>query len=169
MASWLPPNLDHKAHEFARRKGLTVRPEIYGAGLHGTVYAVVSQDGDPPWALKIHERRESYLREVDVYERLAELGKTHIAGSNVPFLIDRDDELAAIAMTMVDKPYVLDFAEASLDAPRDFSAEQMEYAENEAREDHGENWPNVVRILTAFEVLGIHLYDIGPRNIAFDS
>jgi hypothetical protein len=69
-------------------------------------------------ALKVLRLDEAYLREKQVYERLKELGVTSVIGFNVPEWLGSDDALCVIVieMTIVKRPFVLDFAEAYLDA-----------------------------------------------------
>ncbi|GAA4447943.1 hypothetical protein [Novipirellula rosea] len=74
-------------------------------------------------ALKIHERELPYRRERDVYFRLRDLKNTEIEGHQVPVLIDCDDDLWAIEMSMVNRPFVLDFGVAYLEHPPDFGYE----------------------------------------------
>ena len=70
-----------------------------------------------------HRSVEPYLRERAVYERLRDAGVSEILGFNVPQLIRFDDELRIIEMSIVARPFVLDFAGAWLDTPPDFPEE----------------------------------------------
>ena len=74
-------------------------------------------------ALKIHRAAEPYFRERAVYERLRDAGVSEVLGFNVPQLIRFDDELRVIEMSIVARPFVLDFAGAWLDTPPDFPGE----------------------------------------------
>ena len=49
-----------------------------------------------------------------MYQVLRDKGIYRIAGHYVPELIDWDEELLAIEMTMVERPFVLDFAGAKI-------------------------------------------------------
>jgi len=70
-------------------------------------------------------------------------------------------------MTIVKRPFVLDFAGAHLDARPEFSAEIWADWEAEKREQFEDRWPMVEKILAAFEEFGIYLLDVSPGNIGF--
>ena len=70
-------------------------------------------------------------------------------------------------MTIVVRPFVLDFAGAYLDIPPEFSDEVWAEWEAEKQEQFGARWPTVQAVLAAFEELDIHLLDVTPNNIAF--
>ena len=110
---------------------------------------------------------EAYLPEKLVYERLKKLGVTRVLGFNVPQLLGSDDALRVIEMTIVNPPFVLDFAGAHLDARPEFPAEVWTDWETEKREQFEDRWPQVLRILDAFEGLGVYLLDVSPSNIVF--
>ena len=71
-------------------------------------------------------------------------------------------------MSIVTKPYVLDFASAYLDHPPEFPPDVMEERHAHWAEMFGSNWPKALRIIANFRSLGIHLLDPSPGNIAFD-
>jgi len=102
-----------------------------------------------------------------VYERLREAGVTEVLGFHVPQLIRADDELSVIEMTIVTRPFVLDFAGAYLDARPEFSEEIWAEWESQKREQFGDGWRTVEAVMDAFEELGIYLVDISPTNISF--
>ena len=118
-------------------------------------------------ALKAHNSVEPYLRERGVYKSLKAAGISEIIGFNVPQLIRFDDELRLIEMSIVARPFVLDFAGAWLDIPPDFSDEVWAEWEDEKRGQFGSRWPKVQEILGALETLDIHMVDVSPSNIAF--
>ena len=76
--------------------------------------------------------------------RLAELGVIDILGFGVPQLFGVDEELRVIEMTVVSRPFVLDFAGAYLDFKPAFSEEIWREWESMRREEYGERWPEVV-------------------------
>ena len=92
---------------------------------------------------------------------------SEILGFNVPQLIRFDDELRIIEMSIVTRPFVLDFAGAWLDTPPDFPDETWAEWEAEKREQFGTHWPRVQAVLEALEALDIHMVDVSPSNIAF--
>src|SRR5262249_49960170 len=105
--------------------------------------------------------------ERDVYIRLKEHGVTEIRGCNVPELIAFDDELWVIEMTIVARPFVLDFAGARLDWPVDFSEETLADWRRDKQEQFGPRWAEVQAILGQLEGFGIYMEDVNPGNISF--
>ncbi|MEX2216835.1 MAG: hypothetical protein WD768_22165 [Phycisphaeraceae bacterium] len=119
-------------------------------------------------AVKALERQHSYETERDVYLRLREHGVTKIRGHHVPQLIDFDDYLWVLEISIVPRPFVLDFAKATLDVPPDFPEEIMrEWLERKAA-DFGEQWPAARAIMSDLaEKYGVYLTDLNPNNIGF--
>jgi hypothetical protein len=118
-------------------------------------------------AIKVHRESEPYLRERAAYERLKSAGIIEILGFNVPQFVHADDDLYVIEMTIVTRPFVLDFAGAYLDAPPDFSDEIWAEWESAKREQFDVRWPTVQAVLDALETLDIYMVDVSPSNIAF--
>lgn len=102
-----------------------------------------------------------------MYERLREAGVIDICGFNVPQLIGMDEKLMVIEMTVVTRPFVLDFAGAYLDAPPHFPEETWEEWAKEKQEQFEERWSRVQTVLGALERLDIHMIDVSPNNVAF--
>ena len=90
-----------------------------------------------------------------------------ILGFNVPQLIRFDDELLVVEMSVVSRPFVLDFAGAYLDYVPDFSDEIWSEWEAEKREQFESRWPRVLEVLGKLEEFDIHMVDVSPSNIAF--
>jgi hypothetical protein len=80
-------------------------------------------------------------------------------------LIEADDRLMAIEMTIVSPPFVLDFAGARLDRKFDFGAEIIEEWRQEKIEQFETDWPQVQRLIWAFERWGVYLSDVHPGNV----
>ena len=70
-------------------------------------------------------------------------------------------------MTVVQQPFVLDFAEARLDFPMEFPDEVWTQWRKEKQEQFGERWTAVERVLGEFAALDICPLDVSPRNIEF--
>jgi len=117
--------------------------------------------------LKIHERLDPYLRERDVYLRLYDHNVERIDGHHVPQLIDFDDDLLAIEMTVVVRPFVLDFGGAYLDRPPDYDEAILKEWQRDKAEQFERHWPAARSILYALERFGIYVADVNPGNIAF--
>jgi hypothetical protein len=78
-----------------------------------------------------------------------------------------DDQLLIIEMTIVEKPFLLDFGGAYLDRAPDFPENVWEEWRQQKEEQFGRNWQVVEGILMILRTYGIHLIDVHPRNIAF--
>lgn len=158
--------LRHRAREYANREGLTLGNEL-GSGVHGIVFYAKSHTEEGRLAVKVHERGTDYGRERDVYLRLSEHDVTEIHGCKVPELVGYDDELWVIEMTVVTRPFVLDFAGAFLDQPPDFSEEVLADWRAEKLEQFGPRWPEVQAILRVLEGYGVFMLDVNPGNVSF--
>lgn len=158
-----------RAAEYAGRHGLTLVEEL-GHGVHGSVFVAESQPqkggGKSKSAVKVHRNEPCYCRERDVYLRLQGNDVNAIYGCEVPQLLRYDDDLWIIEMTVVSRPFVLDFGGAFLDKAPDFSDEVMADWRAEKIEQFGDRWPEAESILRQLERYGIHVIDVNPNNIA---
>jgi hypothetical protein len=141
--------------------------ERLGFGIHGTVHVAQRHGKQDQSAVKALHSAEFYFRERAVYERLRDTRVTDVLGFHVPQLVRFDDNLLVIEMTIVTRPFVLDFASAFLDRRPDFSEEIWTQWEAEKREQFGERWIKVRAVLAALEEIGIYLTDVTPGNVAF--
>jgi hypothetical protein len=141
--------------------------ERLGFSIHGSVHVVEHKIKTDKSAIESHRDTEFYLRERAVYERLSGAGVSDILGFHVPQLIRADGELQVIEMTIVTRPFVLDFAGAYVDAPPEFSEDIWADWEADKREQFGGRWTTVRAVMDALEDLGIYLVDVTPSNIAF--
>ena len=140
--------------------------ERLGFGIHGTVHVAEHEGKQDQSAIKAHNSTAFYFRELAAYERLHDAGVTEILGFHVPQFIRGDDDLHVIEMTIVTRPFVLDFAGAHLDRRPEFSEEIWAEWESQKREQFGGRWTTVTAMMNAFEQLGIYLVDVSPSNIA---
>ena len=90
-------------------------------------------------------------------------------GFRIPQLFCADDGLHIIEMSIVSRPFVLDFAGAYLDALPFFPEEKWAEWEAEKREQFDDRWPLVKNVINALEELDIYMVDVSPSNIAFPS
>jgi hypothetical protein len=141
--------------------------ERLGFGIHGSVHVVEDKIKGDRSAIKAHRAREFYLRERAAYELLSQASVSEVLGFHVPQFMRADDELQVIEMTIVTRPFVVDFAGAYVGALPEFSEEIWAGWEAEKREQFGGRWRTVEAVMAAFEELGIHLVDVSPSNIAF--
>jgi hypothetical protein len=162
--------MDEDLDSLAQRYPLTRNIKLgkpLGSGVHGNVFAAEYNTKPGFFAVKFHRENRPFEQECHVYQRLREEQTTRIRGFNVPQLLGTDKEFRAIEMTIVRPPFLLDFADARLDEPPDFSEDILRQWEEEKAEIFGERWPEVTRILAALQTLGVYLLDINPRNIFF--
>ncbi|MFO0806320.1 MAG: hypothetical protein U0791_24715 [Gemmataceae bacterium] len=85
----------------------------------------------------------------------------------VPLLLDFDDDLLILEMTIVSRPFVLDFAGAYLYQPPEFAEEVMAEWRAEKTEQFGSRWPYVEAVLRELMRMNIHMMDVNPGNISF--
>lgn len=152
---------------YASLNRLAIELPSLGGGIHGLVFFVRGAEVPGGAAIKVFYDEEFFRRELLVYERLREAGVRAVRGLAVPQLIRADGELWVLEMTVVERPYVLDFAGAYLDeAKPEFGDEVWETWELDKREKFGERWPEVRAVLAALEDYGIHMLDVNPGNLA---
>jgi hypothetical protein len=137
-----------------------------GFGVHGSVSAARNSTGNVT-AVKYSYEGEPFERELDVYWRLRELQIRSVNGFFVPELIDFDADLRVLQMTIVPRPFILDFAGAYLDFKPKFTEDIWQQWEERRREEYGARWSIVRGILDAFEEMDIYILDVHPSNIAF--
>jgi hypothetical protein len=158
--------LENLAQQYALKRGI-VLGERLGFGIHGIVYA--AEDNVKPgfFAVKFHREDIPFERECRVYQRLRERRVCRILDFNLPQLLRTDETSKAIEMTVVARPFVLDFAGAFLDEPPEFSEDVLHQWEKDKQEVFGQRWAKIGEVLAALRVYGIHLLDINPGNITF--
>src|SRR5665213_2928215 len=162
MNEMLLPN----ARLYAARRQLNLT-ETLGSGKDGIVLVANHKTKPADVAVKILRLEDPYQREKRVYQRIAMSAVTTMLGFNVPELIDFDDGLLALEMTIVRRPFVLDFASAYLDSRPEFSEDVWTTWEEEKKEQFEGRWSAVQEVIEAFETLGIFLLDVSPNNIGF--
>lgn len=138
-----------------------------GFGIHGIVFALEGNVHPGVSALKVHHSEEPYVRERDVYRRLAREGVREICGLRVPEMLDCDDALFALEMTMVKPPFVLDFAGAYFNTAPEFSEEVWDERTAKWENEFGGDWTKAQMILAELKGMGIDMLDPSPRNICF--
>lgn len=160
--------LIQNAQAYAERHGFQLAERL-GFGIHGIIFRTEGNPGTATiaTAIKVHRAKEPFLREVAIYQRLKEAEITKILGFNVPQLLRHDEELCIIEMSIVTRPFLLDFAGAYLDFPPEFPDAIWAEWEAEKQEQFGTRWPKVQDVLGALEELDIHMVDVSPSNIAF--
>jgi hypothetical protein len=159
-------DLNRIARDYASRWQLHLAERL-GFGIHGIVHAVEDNFKTVKGAIKVHRAAEPYFRERQIYERLRDSRVSEILGFHVPQLIRFDDRLRVIEMSVVTRPFLLDFAGAYLDEPPEFSEEIWSEWEAAKREQFEGRWSIVQSVLAALEGFGVHMIDVSPSNVAF--
>src|SRR5688500_15227354 len=130
-----PPNI----MLYAERNQLKIEDRL-GFGIHGTVFQAFNKNGMDV-AVKHHTELDPFLRELDVFCRLDEYRVREVFGFAVPQLLNVDEDLRILEMTIVSRPFILDFGGAYLDVKPSFTPEIWEEWETKRREEYGERWP----------------------------
>jgi len=162
MNEILIPNASLYASRFQIEIG-----ETLGSGKDGIVLVAKGKAQPAKVAIKVLRWKEAYEREKKVYERIREAAVITVLGFNVPQMVGCDDDLRVLEMTIVERPFVLDFAGAYLDVRPEFPADVWADWEADLREKFDARWPRVQDVLGAFEEIGIYLLDVSPGNIGF--
>jgi hypothetical protein len=120
-------------------------------------------------AVKFFDREERFAREAEVYSLLKAQDIRFVTGHNVPRLMNIVPGLMVLEMTIVQRPFILDFAGAKLpDEIPDFDDEIVAEHHERLRELYGERWSDALHVAEMFRlVMGYTLLDIHPGNIAF--
>jgi len=84
---------------------------------------------------------------------------------SIPQLVDWDDELMIVEMSIVSAPYILDFGKADLDVRTEYPAEVRHEEEEKLRNDFGSDSEQVRSAIFRLERYGIYYEDANPRNI----
>ena len=151
---------------YAKRNTLDIEKQI-GFGIHGKVFTVLTSSTGYRMAIKEFEDEAPYERERDVYFHLAETSTEMIGKFHVPILVDYDDDLLILQMTVVKRPFCLDFASAYLDElPVYFPPFGPEWHAEKENQFGSEHWPEVLACVRELESLGIYQTDVSPSNIA---
>ena len=157
--------MDPRVSEYERR---------HGRRLMGVLGAGRGQDGfvmrsDRLTAVKFFDRLERFEREWEVYHLLTVRWIHNVAGHEVPRLIDADEELRAIEMSIVERPFLLDFAGAKRrhEVP-DFEQHVLDEHMERLTELFGNRVGDALHVAEMFRrETGFVLLDIHPGNIAF--
>ena len=154
-------DLETRADVYCEARLISVAGPL-GFGFDGSVFATSRHS-----AIKVFHHEELFRREWSVYRRLMQHAITEIMGFAVPQLIDVDESLQIVEMTIVSPPFVLDFAGAALDRRPQYPDDVLAEWQAEKAEQFGERWPTVRLIMSSFAGLGIYLADVKPGNIEF--
>ncbi len=105
-------DIEDRLAVFARANKLQIVRQT-GFGINGRVFMLQGQYSAS--VVKVFESESSYQRERDVYLRLQKNRVEQIMGCHIPDLISFSDDLCVVQMSLVSRPFCLDFASACLD------------------------------------------------------
>jgi hypothetical protein len=136
-----------------------------GRGTDGTVWQ--TKDGT---AVKVFERELNYTNELECYRRLRARHINQIDGLAVPELVDYDDEMMIVEMTIVQLPYLLDFGKVYIDESPPYAGDKDTWSRHleDMRDNFGTNYKRARRIVHLLKDFGIHYIDPKPANIRFE-
>lgn len=151
-----------RSETYATDRSLSLVARL-GHGNDGTVWQSNRQS-----AVKAFHRDEAYFRERDCYRRLFEAQVHELVGFRVPQLLDYDNRMLVVEISIVFPPCVIDFGKAYPRQPPSYSAETLAEAEAAERELFTDDeWRQVRLVRAALLNLGIHYFDARPSNIMF--
>lgn len=137
---------------------------ILGNGTDGIVWRTKQRT-----AIKAFYLEKNYSNELECYYRLKESKITEINGLAVPMLEGFNDELMIVEMSIVQRPYLLDFGKVYIDEfpPYQHDSDLLSQWHEELRELFENDVGAVYAILDKLKELGIYYVDPKPANIRF--
>ena len=161
-----PAELAAIARQYAALRGIQVDLQNpLGAGTDGSVWPTNRKS-----AIKALELEKNYRQELRCYQRLFELKIFRLEGLALPRLLDYDDSLLVIEMTIVEPPYLLDFGKAYLDESSPYSNEELSrYLTELAAHFSQADLPRIKKILRLLRNYGIEYLDAKAKNIRLRS
>lgn len=166
MSSFDHPSMQ-RAQRYCAKRNLRIIDQPGYSGNDGSVHAT-----DRFTVVKAFDRPRTFMQEAEAYRRLRLYNVVHVQGHHVPQLLHEDAALGVLELSVVRRPFVLDFGKIRLDQrleeywPEDVLAERWAYWESLFEPDH---WPTVLAIFGELgRRYGIWLEDLHPGNIAFD-
>jgi len=151
--------------EYELRYNVLIHDQL-GNGKDGSVFKTSQRS-----AVKFLNDDELYRRELRAYDILRLFKISDINGFQIPQLLRNDDELRAIEMTVVQPPFILDFASAYTRQEYKrfaFTQEVLDEREQHWLEIFEDRWPIVRQLRDEFERhTGLILLDLSLNNIRF--
>ena len=135
-----------------------------GHGTDGSVWRTNSET-----AVKAFYHAKNFADELECYRRLEMENVTEILSLAVPALEGSSEEFLVIEMSIVQKPYLLDFGKVYIDRPPPYAGD-IQLLNNwhaEVRELFEDRAPDVHSVLHVLKKMGIHYVDPKPANICF--
>jgi hypothetical protein len=155
------PTQETRLRKYAAARRLKIE-RYAGGGTDGSVW-----ETNRKTVAKVFQYQKNYRMELACYQRLRQHRITNIGQFAVPRLIESDDDLLVIEMSIVSIPYLIDFGKAYLDYEPDHSAETWADHHQEQREIWEDRYKEVQSVLWRLRQLGIYYRDAKPGNIMF--
>lgn len=114
-----PRRLEPKLNAYSELHGLSLAAKL-GSGTDGLVWQTKSDT-----AIKAAYYERQYRTELACYRRLKARNVDRICGLAVPRLVGWDDNLFIVEMTIVAKPWLLDFGKAYVDQQPDYPEDAL--------------------------------------------
>lgn len=136
-----------------------------GGGVNGIVF--FTSRGS---AVKVLALRQSFEKELMAYQRLDLLGIRAVCGFTVPHLIGHCDKRLVIEMSLVQRPFLLDFASCCIDIKpqQAYTQEWVDQYIERIEILHDERASKVFEVYnTLARMSGIYHTDLRPTNIGF--
>jgi hypothetical protein len=160
MVLMTTPDLRARAAKYATNNGTELEKPL-GFGSDGSVWQTLRKT-----AIKVFEKRHVYENELSVYQRFQRDRVRSLAGFAIPVLLQCDHDLMVIEMSIVEKPYILDFGKVYLDTPPDFSSEVMgDFFANQKERWGKKYWPQIAKLWGLLKSHGVFHMDPKPGNI----
>lgn len=138
--------------------------DVVGGGKDGSVYKTSRRS-----AVKLIRDKSVYAKELAAYRILREHRVDAINQFDVPKLMSFHDDLLAIEMSIVNPPFIVDFASAILDEDWREDPQLEEQLHERVTELFDDRASDVFFALERLASLhGIHLLDAHPANIKFE-
>ena len=120
-------------------------------------------------AVKSFFYEKNYRDELECYLRLMKYEISEICGLAVPTYEDSSDSLLTLEMSIVQKPYLLDFGKVYIDEPPPYFGDRqlMENWYAEVRDLFESDAETVHSVLFFLQKFGIYYVDPKPANIRF--
>lgn len=163
MLMQLPFPLVDRLIRFCVRTRQTIRSPL-GGGKDGDVFTTSRST-----AVKLLSDDYRYRRERDVYLRFREKAITRVLEFKVARLVSFHDDLNAVELTLIQPPFVLDFAGAHVDWAPDFPDDKNDENEERIASLFDERADRVHALLYELrERHGVYMLDAWPGNIQFE-
>jgi hypothetical protein len=158
-----PEDLANRARIYANSRSMVAFLEDrFGFGQDGRVWQTNRKT-----AIKVFERQHNFETELACYQRLKEHSVIEIGGLQVPQLVDFDNTLQIVEITIVKAPFIIDFGKCYIDRPPPYDANEIMAENRRLKRRFGENFSRLQIIFWQLKKIGIHYWDAKKSNVRF--